>query len=409
MEYDVQTAKQQVIEAGLRLLKENLITRTWGNISARVSDKQFVITPSGRDYESLTCDDIVVVDIKTCNYEGDIKPSSECGIHADVYAMRPEVNFVIHTHQVYASAISILGQDVELTAEEQSFLGDRIPCGQYGMSASPELRKKVKKCLKTSEGCKSMLLRNHGVLCMGEDMNDSFEISAMVEQICKYRYNLLTASFASIREENQEEKLENWDEILVNEEDLKGEGIVDYGSSICQGENVTLTLGEKEYTYKIGDEKPLGRSIFKKSQNQIARLHAQIYSNRAITCIAQSTLPNTIEISKACESLDPYIDDQAQIIGTKLKCVGKLKKKLHFEASKNIVKALNGMNAVLIAGQGALICAGSLEDLEAAAFVLEKGCIAAKLARCQGEALPVPAKYAKKEREFYVERYSKLK
>lgn len=409
MAYEVQEAKQQVIEAGLRLLKENLITRTWGNISARISDTQFVITPSGRDYESLTCDDIVVVNIKKCDYEGDIKPSSECGIHADVYATRPEVNFVVHTHQVYASAISILGQDVELTSEEQGFLGERIPCAQYGMSSSAELRKKVKKCLKNNQECKAMLLRNHGVLCMGEDMENSFEISSMVEQICKYKYNTLTTGFASIKDEVEDNSLENWDDILVNEDELKADGFIDYGSSICEVDTVTLTLGEKEYQYKLGDEKPLGKGLFRKSLNQIAKLHAQIYADRSITCISQCTLPNIVETSKLCTDFEPYIDDQAQIIGTKLKCVGKIKKKLHFEASKNIVKGLKNSNAVLIAGQGALICAGSIDDLEAAAFVLEKGCIATKLATCHGEARPVPARFAKKEREFYVERYSKLK
>ena len=78
MAYEVEEAKKLVIEAGHRLLNEGLIVRTWGNISARISDEQFVITPSGKNYEGLTPDDIVVVNIKNCAYEGDIKPSSEC-------------------------------------------------------------------------------------------------------------------------------------------------------------------------------------------------------------------------------------------------------------------------------------------------------------------------------------------
>lgn len=409
MEFEIQEAKQQVIEAGLRLLKENLISRTWGNISARISDTQFVITPSGRDYESLTCDDIVVVNIKKCDYEGDIKPSSECGIHADVYAARPDVNFVIHTHQVYASAVSILGQSVELADEEKDFLGDTIPCAAYGMSSSPELRRKFKKCLKLNKECRAMLLKNHGVLCLGQDMENSFEISSMVEQVCRYKYDLLTAAFSDIKVDNDDIEFKNWDEVLVSEEDLKADGYVDYGSSTCDVDTVTLILKEKEYKYKLGDDKPLGKGLFKKSLNQIAKLHAQIYSDRSITCIGQSTLPNTVEISRLGKNIDPYIDDQAQIIGAKLKCVGKIKKKLHFESAKDIVKGMKDSNAVLIAGQGALICASSQDDLEAAAFVLEKGCIAAKLANCQGDAEAVPARIAKKEREFYIEKYSKLK
>ena len=409
MGYEENEAKKQVIEAGLRLLKENLIVRTWGNISARISDTQFVITPSGKAYESLTPEDIVTVDIKKCSYEGDIKPSSECGIHADVYAMKPEVNFIIHTHQVYASAVSILGEDIELSEEEKNFLGDKIPCGEYGMSASAALRKKVKKCLKNNPNAKTMLLRNHGVLCMGEDMNNSFELSAMVEQVCKYKYDILTANYEAIKAMSDEEELESWDDVLVTAEDLKADGFVDYGSSICEGDIVTLTLGEKDYKFKVTDDKPLGKGLFKKSLNKIARMHASIYENRYVNCIAQCTLPNIVDVSKKGSGFAPYIDDQAQIIGESLKLVGKCTKKLHFESTKDIVKGLRDSNAVLIAGQGALITAGTRDDLEASAFVLEKGCIAAKLAGCRPDAEPVPRKYARKERDFYVDQYSKLK
>lgn len=408
MAYDITEAKEKVIEAGLRLNKENLIVRTWGNISARVSDTQFVITPSGRAYDTLTLDDIVLVDIKTCNYEGDIKPSSECGVHADVYAMRPEVNFVVHTHQLYASVVSILGKDVELAEEEQGFLGAKIPCAKYGMSSSDKLRKQVKKCLKDNPDCSSMLLRNHGVLCMGSDFEQSFEISSMMEQICKFNYEKLTLGFSSIGKDDSEEDNENWDDILVTNEDLK-DGFVDYGSSVCNGNEITLTLGDKEYVYSKEDDKPLGKGLLKRSLNKVAKLHAAIYEDRNINCISQVTLNSIVDVSKKSSGFVPYIDDQAQIIGDYLKVVGKIGKKAHFESSGSIVKALRDSNAVLIAGQGALVTAHDNSDLEAAAFILEKGCMAARLAACSPEADTVPKRIAKEERKFYVESYSKLK
>ena len=99
MAYDVEEAKKLVVEAGKKLLETGLIARTWGNVSARISDTQFVITPSGRAYDTLTPEEVVVVNIDDCSHEGDIKPSSEKGIHADAYKHHPLVNFVIHTHQ----------------------------------------------------------------------------------------------------------------------------------------------------------------------------------------------------------------------------------------------------------------------------------------------------------------------
>ncbi len=82
----MEEGKKAVIEAGHRLLETGLIARTWGNVSARISDTQFVITPSGRTYDTLTPDDIVVVNIDYCNYEVENKPSREKVIHYDEYA-----------------------------------------------------------------------------------------------------------------------------------------------------------------------------------------------------------------------------------------------------------------------------------------------------------------------------------
>ena len=109
MPYEVNEAKRLVIEAGKKLIENGLIARTWGNVSARISDTQYCITPSGMPYETLTPDKIVVVNIADNSYEGDIKPSTEKKLHSKLYALRPDVDFMIHTHQKAASAISTTG------------------------------------------------------------------------------------------------------------------------------------------------------------------------------------------------------------------------------------------------------------------------------------------------------------
>ena len=100
---DILEAKKIVVEAGKQLVSTGLIARTWGNVSCRIDDKQFVITPSGKAYEGLTPDDIVLVNMDDLSYEGDIKPSSEKGIHAQCYLHKTEIGFVIHTHQANPS------------------------------------------------------------------------------------------------------------------------------------------------------------------------------------------------------------------------------------------------------------------------------------------------------------------
>ena len=110
---DILQAKKEVIAAGLRLVEKGLIARTWGNVSCRVDENSFVITPSGKPYEGLTPDDIVEVKIDTLSYEGNVKPSSEKGVHAEVYKAHPEAGFVIHTHQKFASFFRLLVAEQE--------------------------------------------------------------------------------------------------------------------------------------------------------------------------------------------------------------------------------------------------------------------------------------------------------
>lgn len=192
MIYSVDEAKEFVLKAGLELLRAGLVARTWGNISARISDTQFVITPSGRSYDTLTKDDIVVVNIEDGSYEGNIKPSGEKGVHAAVYELRQSVNFVIHTHQNYASALSILGKNINVPEnDDRIILSDVIPCADYGMYATKRLVNNIKEQLLDEERCKTVLMKYHGALCFGRDYEETFATAYTLEKVCKERYKAL--------------------------------------------------------------------------------------------------------------------------------------------------------------------------------------------------------------------------
>ena len=161
---DILEAKRIVVEAGKQLVATGLIARTWGNVSCKVSDTQFVITPSGRAYESLTEDDIVLVNMEDLSYEGDIKPSSEKGIHAQCYLHKPEIGFVIHTHQANASVVSALGCDINnIEGYSKEIVGDNITVSSYGLPGTGKLRKGVIKALERSDS-KAIILKHHGAV-----------------------------------------------------------------------------------------------------------------------------------------------------------------------------------------------------------------------------------------------------
>ena len=187
MAYTEEEARKLVLEAGLRLVREGLIARTWGNISARISDTQFIITPTGRTYDSLAPEDLVKVNISDLSYEGSVRPSSEKGIHADCYRLRENVDFVIHTHQFYASVVGIQGKD-------KSF----APCAAYGHPGSKGLRKAVAQTLLSNPTKNNFLLTKHGSLSLGKNYEDAFANAAFLEQ----KSRALFESAVTLTEEN---------------------------------------------------------------------------------------------------------------------------------------------------------------------------------------------------------------
>ena len=180
MIYQKKQAEQILLKACRELVESGLIARTWGNVSIRLSKDLFLITPSGRAYETLEAQDLVTVNIKDLSYEGDVKPSSEKEIHASAYKLLPEVDFVVHTHQPNASALSLLGENFSLTetngnlradrivtAEERKILGPTIPTARYGLSSTPPLAANVRRAIRRNADSKAILMKSHGAICFG--------------------------------------------------------------------------------------------------------------------------------------------------------------------------------------------------------------------------------------------------
>ena len=175
--YTEEQARQLVIEAGLKLVDDGLVSRTWGNVSARCGENEMVITPSGIAYDILKPEDLVKVNIVDLSYDSDIKPSSEKGIHAAVYKLRKNINFVIHTHQTYASAVAADERDLPYA-----------PCAIYGLPGTEELRKHVVRAMNEHTQHNKFLLAKHGALLLGENMDEAFNLAEQLELDCKEEF-----------------------------------------------------------------------------------------------------------------------------------------------------------------------------------------------------------------------------
>jgi L-fuculose-phosphate aldolase len=174
-------AREKVARAGARMARAGLVVGTWGNVSYRVSHEDLAaITPSGMPYDALMPRDIVVVDLKGNVVEGERKPSTELELHLAIYRARPEVCAVMHTHSVFASAMAAARMPIPPMVEDLAqIIGGEVPVAEYGPAGSRELAGKVVEALGESN---AVLLANHGMVGVGVDLEEAFNVCQIVEK-----------------------------------------------------------------------------------------------------------------------------------------------------------------------------------------------------------------------------------
>ena len=173
--------KREVIDAGIRMLSEGITIGTWGNVTVRDPETGYVyLSPSGMPYKTLMEDDIVVVRLDGSRVEGERKPTIETEMHLAIYRARPACNAIIHTHPIWSTAFSAMGEDIPLLLDEAAqVLGDVVRTTAYALPGSQELADECVKAL----GDKAMacLLRSHGAVCLGKDLEQAFGNSTVLE------------------------------------------------------------------------------------------------------------------------------------------------------------------------------------------------------------------------------------
>ena len=189
-----ESEKKQVIEAAQEMERKGLAVGTAGNISLRLKDPGgrdlLAITPSGRYYDSLKVDDIVVVDFAGQKVEGELKASIETIMHIQVHQARKKVNAVVHAHPAFCSAIAVARMDIPPLIDEQVILiGGEIKVAEYGFPGTPELAKNVVSALGPRN---AVILANHGVLSVGRDMREALTICELAEEMAKIYVSALS-------------------------------------------------------------------------------------------------------------------------------------------------------------------------------------------------------------------------
>ena len=179
-----QSERTIVVRAAQQLLRLGLVAATSGNVSLRLEGDEkeglIAVTPASTDYETMTPEDIVIVDYDVDVIEGDAVPSSESLTHVAVYKARSDISAVIHTHSIYASVLAVAGVPLPPILDELvAYLGGPVEGAEYGFPSSEVLGEKAIQAMGERN---AVFIRNHGVLAAGRDMPDALRACELVER-----------------------------------------------------------------------------------------------------------------------------------------------------------------------------------------------------------------------------------
>ena len=183
--------RKEVIKYSIKLNTTNLSPLRSGNISARSDEngiQGFLITPSGKKYDTLKEDDIVFVS-NDGNHDTNLKPSSEWRFHKDIYLKKPDAKAIVHAHSPHATAVSAHGKDIPAFHYMIALAGgDSIKCAKYATFGTQELSNNIIDALENRKAC---LMSNHGQVAFGENLEGAFVLAEELENICHQYINTI--------------------------------------------------------------------------------------------------------------------------------------------------------------------------------------------------------------------------
>ena len=196
--------KQEVYKANIELPRRGLVTYTWGNVSGIDRERGlFVIKPSGVEYDKLTPEDMVVVDLDGKKVEGRYNPSSDTATHVELYKAFPQIGGVVHTHSSYATSWAQAGRSIPCYGTTHAdYIYGEIPCVRcltaeeiqdaYEENTGHLIVNEFQRLGKDPEAVPAVLCKNHGPFAWGKDAKEAVHNAVVLEEVAKMAYRAET-------------------------------------------------------------------------------------------------------------------------------------------------------------------------------------------------------------------------
>lgn len=190
--------KKEVCEANLDLVAKGVVSYTWGNVSGITEDRKYmVIKPSGVDYDGMSAEDMVVVDVETGErVEGKWKPSSDTATHLELYRAFPDIKGIVHTHSINAVAFAQAGMSIPAlgTTHADYFYGD-IPCTRelsekevyeaYEVNTGKVIVEHITAAGYDPMAIPGILVKNHGPFAWGKSPSNAVYNVVVMEKVAE--------------------------------------------------------------------------------------------------------------------------------------------------------------------------------------------------------------------------------
>ncbi|MCH9032005.1 MAG: class II aldolase/adducin family protein [candidate division Zixibacteria bacterium] len=178
--------RSEIIETGRLLYEKGFLAGAEGNISHRLGDDRIIITPSGVAKGRMKPEELVVVERFGELTRPDGIPSSELGMHLEVYDQRPDILACVHSHPPHSTACGVSGIDLadDVLPETLLYVG-HIPLAPYAPPGTAAVAESIRPFLKGTGSANAILLKNHGLLTLGASLTEAYHRHEVVEALAK--------------------------------------------------------------------------------------------------------------------------------------------------------------------------------------------------------------------------------
>ena len=172
-----ETERAAIVATLKEMVDSGLVINTSGNVSLKI-DNHVLLSPSGASYATLVPSDILVMDQDKNILDGSLLPSSETDLHYALYTSNKDIKAIVHTHSLYATAVSNIVNELPAVHYQIVDLGGMVPVAPYETFGSPELASAVTTHIR---GRSAVLMQNHGAVTIGDNLREALNRSILLE------------------------------------------------------------------------------------------------------------------------------------------------------------------------------------------------------------------------------------